>query len=132
MPRKREFAEIDDRMRVTHMRNAAGDAVFFAKGRSREHLDSDRMLLRALINCVQEIGEAASRMTDEGRKRVSNLPWGQIVGMRHILVHLYDRIDLDAVWSVVVNDLPPLIEATDAALNAWPEPPAPPAPKPSR
>lgn len=106
------------------MLSAARDGVFFSKDRARKDLDFDRMFFRAVINCIQEIGEAAARISDEGRRRVADLPWGQIVGMRHILVHVYDRIDLDTVWSVLTNHLPPLIAQLEAALAAWPEPPS--------
>ena len=64
-------------------------------------------------------------MSDAGRARIPELPWGQIVGMRHILVHVYDRIDLDAVWNVLLIDLPPLTERIDVALTSWPEGEAP-------
>ncbi|MGH7491103.1 MAG: HepT-like ribonuclease domain-containing protein [bacterium] len=38
------------------------------------------------------------------------MPWQDIIGMRHRLVHGYDEIDLDVVWEVIQQDLPPLIE----------------------
>lgn len=117
MPRKDESA---DRIRILHMRDAAREAVGFVVNRTRADLDTDRMLARALTHCVQEIGEAASRVTDGARAPVPALPWRKIVGMRHIRVHDYDRIDADAVWRVVQEDLPELIAAADEALKSWP------------
>jgi uncharacterized protein with HEPN domain len=52
-----------------------------------------------------------------GRERVPALPWPKMVGMRHILVHAYYDIDCDAVWRVVDENLPELIEALEAALT---------------
>lgn len=75
MPRDRKRQSIDDRVRLEHMLEAARDASQFVVGRSRADLDTDAMLLRALTNAVQEIGEAAANMSDEGRSRVPNLPW---------------------------------------------------------
>jgi uncharacterized protein with HEPN domain len=38
--------------------------------------------------------------------------------MRNILVHEYFDVDLDLVWSVVENDLPPLKRTLTAALES--------------
>lgn len=40
-----------------------------------------------------------------------------IIGMRHILVHSYFRIDTELVWEAVKNDLPSLRMAIEAALK---------------
>src|SRR5438093_3855959 len=106
MPRETENEPLDDHERLLHMLNAAREAITFSQGKIRQDLDRDRMLVRALVNCVQEIGEAASCVTDEGRLRAPGLPWPKIVGMRHILVHAYYNIDADAVWRVVSEHLP--------------------------
>lgn len=34
------------------------------------------------------------------------IPWSDIIGMRHVLVHHYFRIDLKRVWQVVSSDIP--------------------------
>lgn len=83
MPREGPYRALGDRVRVQHMLEAAQQAMEFIRGRSRDDLESDAMLTRALMNAVQEIGEAAARITPEGRARASRLPWGQIVAMRH-------------------------------------------------
>lgn len=119
MPRKGEAAEPDDRVRCEHMLVAARQAVEFLSGRTREELDTDHMLRRAVKDCVQEIGEAAARVTDEGRVRVPDLPWGKIVAMRHILVHAYFEVDVDTIWKVATIHLPPMIGTLEAALARW-------------
>src|SRR5205085_3698862 len=86
--------DVGDRVRFEHMLFAARDAVRFAAGRSRPDLDADALLRRGLLNCVQEIGEAAARMSAAGRDRAADLPWGQIVATRPILVHAYFKVDL--------------------------------------
>lgn len=93
----------------------------YVAGRSREDLSTDDMLRRALINAIQEIGEAAARLTEAGRGRVANVPWDQVVKMRNVLVHVYWGVDLDRVWKTALGDLPPLANALDEALSRWPE-----------
>jgi len=104
-----------DRVRFRHMVDAARQATEFAHGRTRADLDSDQMLLRALTQCLTIIGEAASKVSPEGRDEVSTLLWRDIVGMRNWLVHAYYDIDADTVWDTVTDDLPPLI----STLEEW-------------
>jgi uncharacterized protein with HEPN domain len=44
------------------MVDAARQAVAFSATRIRADLDSDPMFRRAVVNCLQEIGEAANRV----------------------------------------------------------------------
>ena len=108
------FAE--DRIRMRHMLDAAADAMAFSRGRTRRDLDHDRMFLRAIVHCIQEIGEAAARVTPAGRTLAPFVPWQQIVGMRHRLVHNYFDINADLVWEVIERDLAPLIAALRGAV----------------
>jgi uncharacterized protein with HEPN domain len=61
-----------------------------------------------VIYHLQIIGEAASRLSQEFRSGHPEIPWEQMIGMRHVLVHGYFQVDLDVVWSVLEKDLQPL------------------------
>lgn len=116
---RRKDGDVRDRERLAHMLKAASDAVAIAAGRSRHELDRDIMLQHALVHCVEVIGEAAARVTEAGRARAPDLPWPKIVGMRHILVHAYYKIDYDAVWRVVIEDIPAMTSVLEKALVGW-------------
>jgi uncharacterized protein with HEPN domain len=120
MPRKGEADDLGDRDRLEHMLNAAQDAISYVSGLNRDDLDGNSMLQRALVQCVQVIGEAAARTTDAGRAKAPGLPWAKMVGMRHILVHAYYDIDVNAVWRVITEHLPALVLELETALKSWP------------
>lgn len=107
-----------DRIRLLHMRDASREAIGYAEGRSRVDLDTDTMLARALVKCVEIVGEAASRVSMETRRQAESIPWMQINGMRNRLIHAYFDIDLDEVWGTVANDLPVLAKALETLLGA--------------
>lgn len=75
------------------------------------------MLVLALVKAIEIIGEAGARVSIEGRDATPDVPWPEIVGMRNRLVHAYFDVDLDVVWTTVRHDLPPLVEALQAALE---------------
>ncbi len=99
----------DDLIRFRHMLDAAREAAAFAKGRNRNDLDYDRMLLLSLTKDIEIIGEAASRLSQETHDKNPNIPWASIIAMRNRLIHAYFDIDPDRVWDTVKDDLPPLV-----------------------
>lgn len=92
------------------MLEAAREALSFMKDRSRQDLDTDRMLALSVMKSVEIIGEAASKVSEECRCVCPEIPWHNIIGMRNQLIHVYFSIDLDVLWSTVQEDLPTLIQ----------------------
>ena len=108
----------DDLVRVRHMIDAGREAMTFAHGRSREDLDTDRMLVLSLVKAIEILGEAASKVSEELRREKPAIPWREMVSMRNRLIHGYFDINLEIVWQTVSEELPPLISALEAMLKA--------------
>lgn len=66
------------------------------------------------------IGEAARQVSREFTVIHPEVPWENIIGMRHKVVHDYLGVDEDIVWQVVTGDLPKLVESLEPLV-----PPAP-------
>jgi uncharacterized protein with HEPN domain len=99
------------------MLDHAREAVALAQGKSRADLDSDRLLELALVQLLEVAGEAANRVPSEDRARYPDIPWPQIVSLRNRLIHGYDAVDLDILWQIIEQDLPPLIATLDSILR---------------
>lgn len=84
-----------DRVRLQHMLDAAREAIAFAQAARRENLEHDRKLTLALVKDIEIIGKAAYQVSETTRARFPEIPWQDIIGMRHRLVHAYFDIDLD-------------------------------------
>ena len=55
----------DDRVRLCHMLDAAREALAFAKGQSRDTLETNPMLAFSLVRAIEVIEEAASQVSKE-------------------------------------------------------------------
>lgn len=67
---------------------------------------------------MQIVGEAASRISVDTQIRFPEVPWGKMIGMRHVLVHGHFEIDLEIVWSVIEKDLLSLKERIQSVQQA--------------
>lgn len=100
----------DDGIRIRHMVDFLKAAERFATGRSRADLDTDEMLMFALVRAIEVVGEAASKVSAETRERHPEIPWALVIGMRHRLVHAYVDINRDILWATVTKAAPDLLQ----------------------
>lgn len=98
-----------DAIRIRHIVDAIRETLGFIEGRSRDELDSNRMLVLALLKELELIGEAASRLSLECREKNPEIPWALLIATRNRLVHGYFDINLDIVWVTVDRDLRELL-----------------------
>lgn len=97
----------DDRERLRDIQEAI-ERIEKHAASGRGEFERNELVQVWVIHHLQIIGEAVRSLSEGFRRRHSEVPWPQVVGMRHILVHRYFGIDTDAVWSVVERDLPQL------------------------
>jgi len=95
---------------------AARKAIGFVEGMSWEEFVDSELHQNAVVRPLEIIGEAARRISIETQEANPEIPWQQIVGMRNRLIHEYFRINLEAVWETVRNDLPELIAQVEPMI----------------
>lgn len=69
------------------MLDHAREAMSHARGRSRQDLESDRLLALGLVRLLEVVGEAAARVPENVRAKHPDIPWQEIVGLRNRLIH---------------------------------------------
>ncbi len=99
----------DDLVYVAHMLDIARQVESKVAGLDRSGFDADENLQLAVTHLIQTIGEAARLVSDAYRDQHPHVPWHQITGMRHRIVHDYLNIDFDIVWEVAHREISGLI-----------------------
>jgi len=107
-----------DMVYLGHMLDTAKEAISLMQGKDRKAFDADRALRLALAYLIQTLGEAGRRVSEEYQKEHSEIPWEEIIGMRHKIVHDYMAIDEDILWQVVATDLPVLIVSLERIIGS--------------
>jgi len=100
------------------MIEAGETALRFLGNLTSEDLKDDQKALFAIIRAVEIMGEASARVSDETRKKHSQIPWRDITAMRNRLIHGYFDVDTDIVWNTVSNEIPTLIHYLKAITDA--------------
>jgi len=87
---------------------------FTAEGRSR--FLRDAMVQDAVLRNFEVMGEAAKRLDDRYRRAHSEIPWRALAALRDVLIHQYEGVDLEKVWTIVEKQLPELRQAISSLL----------------
>ncbi len=82
----------------------------YTNAMSFETFQNDERTVDAVIRNFEIIGEASRNLTPLFLVSVSHIPWPEIISYRNLLIHEYFGISLKAVWDIVQNDLPKLME----------------------
>lgn len=98
----------------------------WTEGISHEEFLDDELRQSAIMRQLEIIGEATGQLTVEFLQAHADvLPWNVMKSMRNVLIHGYDEVDIDIVWTTVTKDIPEihaplqdlLSEVTDASRD---------------
>jgi uncharacterized protein with HEPN domain len=95
---------------------AARDAQSFVAGLDEAAFLASRLHQAAVIRALEVLGEAAGRVSRDSCAALPQLPWREMTGLRHRLIHGYAEVRLDLVWHVATERLGPLVAMLQALL----------------
>ncbi len=99
------------------MREAARDCLEFVNGATYEQFSENKMMQSAVERRLEILGEAASRISAAFQADHAEIPWKEIKGLRVVLAHRYDDLDLEQLWRAATIHAPELIPKLDAWLE---------------
>ena len=104
-------------LRISVLLNHIEEILKDTDNMTLDDLKGQSVLLRATCFSIGQIGEQMINMESDLKDKYPDLPWKRARGMRNLIVHEYQRIDSEMVYSTIKNDLPPLKEAFEIIKN---------------
>ena len=96
------------RLYLDDIANAIKEIDEFMKDLSFDKFADNALAVRAVTMDFIVIGEAAKHLPAEIRKKIPQIPWSKIVGMRNILTYDYPETDSEIIWKTAKKRLPEL------------------------
>lgn len=91
---------------IENMIQACEDIEKIVKNITFYEFENDTVKYRAIERLFEILGEAANRLSKELQDKYSSIPWKNIIGMRNIIIHTYERVDISTLWGTAKKDLP--------------------------
>ena len=92
------------------------DSYFSERPKIFEDYLKDIKTKRAVERNIEIIGEAINRISKkDGKFELANAQ--KIIGTRNRIVHGYDKISDDLIWSILINHLPKLKTEVQTLLS---------------
>lgn len=91
-----------DELYLRDMLFTINDITAFLEGYDRDRFLEDRVMRRAILQALTEIGEAANHVSTELKNRYPDVPWDDARAFRNFVIHQYFAI----VWAL--SEIPPL------------------------
>jgi uncharacterized protein with HEPN domain len=92
------------------------DGYYENKPKSFEQYVDDTKTKRAIERNLEIIGEAVNRILKKDKNfTLDNSE--KIIGTRNRIIHGYDKVSDDLIWSIVINHLPKLKSEVELLLN---------------
>ncbi len=63
---------------------------------------------KALERCFEILGEACRRISEETKNQYPEIPWANIIALRNVISHEYDKVDIETLWDIAEHKIPAL------------------------
>lgn len=102
--------------RLIHIQKAIFEVESFTNNVSKNDFLNDQLRSSAVLFQFSVIGEAVIHVETSLLEKYE-YPWYRVRAFRNLISHEYFQIKLEAVWDIVVTDLPKLKEEIEAILK---------------
>lgn len=105
------------RLFVADMVRAVDKIGRYTEGMDAASFVADEFTVDAVLRNLMVPGEAARNVPPEVRDAHPEIPWARMVGLRNIVAHVYFGVDMENVWKIVSENVPPVRPALVGLLE---------------
>jgi uncharacterized protein with HEPN domain len=82
--------------------------------------DQERTRL-AVERTLEILGEAARRVSQAFRGAHPEIPWKDLIGLRNVISHEYDKVDYEVIHGIIWNRIPDLLRRLEPLVPPPPQ-----------
>ena len=79
-------------------------------GVTESEFEGNEVLQDSMMFRLIQVSENARKLSEKYQKDKSDIPWGDIFGLRNKIVHDYGHVDLKIVYETLCYDIPDVID----------------------
>jgi len=98
----------DSDLLIHDMLSAIRQIESYIAGQDHDSFLHDRKTIDAVVRNLEVLGEASRQLPQEFITQQPHVPWRLLAGLRNRIVHDYFGLDLEIIWQIISQDLPPL------------------------
>jgi uncharacterized protein with HEPN domain len=95
---------------LSDIQEATRRVGIYTKNVDYENFLKDIKTQDAVIRNLEIIGEAVKNISDDFKDKHPQILWKDWAGVRDKLIHHYFGVNLEVLWYIIKDDLPPLKE----------------------
>ena len=90
----------------------------YTHGLDRDTFDADSRTYDATLRNIELIGEFADKIPTYVHQAHPEIPWRNIIGTRHRVIHHSMVIDDDVIWDIIQTAIPDLLPKLRGLLDS--------------
>ena len=75
-----------------------------------EEFESNEEKIDAVLLNLEQIGDTAKKLSEEFKDNISTIEWNKIIGLRNLISHEYEGVDLTIIYNVATINIPELLK----------------------
>ena len=83
--------------------------------------ESGDVVRSAVERTLEVLGEAARRMSEGFQERHPEVPWKDLVGLRNVISHQYEKVDYGEIYRICRERIPMLVEQLSPLVPPAPD-----------
>ncbi len=108
---------VRDKGRLEDIVEYSTNVLKIVEGVTFEEFSSNILVYYSTMKNVEIVGEAAYMLTKEFKTSHADIPWKQVEGMRHVLVHGYSQVLPQILWATAKENIPEIKKQAERYLS---------------
>ena len=92
------------------------DAMKYAQGCTYDDFINNELYLTFSVFALSQLGELANRLDKAFYQKYPEIPWNAMRGLRNHIVHEYEGIEFQSLWSTIQINIPVLHKQLEKLL----------------